>query len=276
MMNDWMKVIGGMVLFLILFFALGQIPRGMASVSSKEIMAPDEDFIETAFGINMKMMYVEGGEFLMGGTPEQGEDAYDDEKPIHKVALDAYYIGAFEVTQGQWEKVMGTNPSYFTKGEDYPVERVSWEDAQAFCRELSRKTGRKYSLPTEAQWEYAARGGKKNESTKYSGSSSIDSVGWYCDNTNQGTYPVGQKHPNALGIYDMSGNVREWCQDWYGENYYADSPLTNPTGPSTGFERVMRGGSWFFNARSCRVSQRGYTNPNLHIALNGFRLCLIP
>lgn len=271
-----MRVVLGTVLFLMSFSAFGQVQRKMPAVSPEGIAVPEGDFIETAFGINMKMVYVEGGEFLMGGTSEQGEDAYDDEKPIRRVMLDSFYIGAFEVTQGQWEKVMGTNPSYFTKGADYPVERVSWEDAQAFCRELSRKTGRKYSLPTEAQWEYAARGGKRNERVKYSGGSSIDSVGWYCDNGGQGTCPVGQKRPNALGIYDMSGNVREWCQDWYGKDYYVDAPLVNPTGPSNGFGRVIRGGSYFFNARSCRVSSRGYINPKLHIAINGFRLCLVP
>lgn len=177
-----------------------------------------QDFVETAAGLNMKMVYVEGGTFLMGATAEQGSEGEDDEQVIRRVRLDSYYIGECEVTQAQWEKVMGTSiqqqrnkadsswPLRGT-GPDYPMYYVSWEEAQAFCQELSRMTGRTYCLPTEAQWEYAARGGKKAEGTKYSGSWSIDAVAWYSSNSGSSTHPVKNKRANGLGLYDMSGNV---------------------------------------------------------------------
>lgn len=212
--------------------------------------------MEMALGINMKMVYVSGGSFTMGATPEQGSDAYDDEKPAHQVSLSGYYIGAYEVTQGQWEKVMGSNPSSFKKGDNYPVENVSWEDAQAFCRELIRRTSKRYVLPTEAQWEYAARGGNRNERAKYSGSDVVDVVAWYDGNSGSSTHPVGTKRSNALGLYDMSGNVREWCADWFDSSYYSSSPTMYPAGPSSGSYRVARGGSWYSYARYCRVSHR--------------------
>ncbi|MDE5612960.1 MAG: formylglycine-generating enzyme family protein [Odoribacter sp.] len=240
-----------------------------------------EDFIETAFGINMKMVYVKGGDFLMGGTSEQGTKADDDEKPIRRVMLDSYYIGAFEVTQGQWEKVMlstvsqqrdkmGKNARLFGVGPDYPMYYVSWEEAQAFCQELSRKTGKTYCLPTEAQWEYAARGGSKSEGTMYSGSQFIDEVAWwYCHKT----HPIGTKRPNELGLYDMSGNVWEWCQDWYGD-YHTDD-VQNPTGSSSGWHRVLRGGSCFAGEEGCRVSFRGYYRSDRY-PVGGFRVVIIP
>ena len=244
-----------------------------------------EDFIETVYGINMKMVYVEGGDFLMGGTSEQGGEAESDEKTIRRVTLNSYYIGAFEVTQGQWEKVMGTSVtqqrnkvnsswSLYGVGPDYPMYYVSWEEAQAFCQELSRKTGKTYTLPTEAQWEYAARGGKKSEGTKYSGSWSIDAVAWYDGNSASSTHPVGTKRPNALGLYDMSGNVWEWCQDWNGD--YRTYDTQNPTGASSGSNRVLRGGSWCGSAGNCRVSNRNNNTPSNRNNNNGFRLVLLP
>ncbi len=254
--------------------ALFKSGGGMPYVARESIEVPGEDFIETVYGINMKMVYVEGGDFLMGGTSEQGGDIDNDEKAVRRVSVDSYYIGAFEVTQGQWEKVMGTNPSNFRKGADYPVERVSWEDAQAFCQELSRKTGKTYCLPTEAQWEYAARGGHKNEGTKYSGSWSIDAVAWYSGNSGQSTHPVGTKRPNVLGLYDMSGNVWEWCSDWYGD--YRTYDTRNPTGASSGTYRVTRGGSWSVNARDCRVSYRSSGTPDYRGSRIGFRVVLLP
>lgn len=249
---------------------LTKIPQSILSTSS----TPKQNFTETVFGINMKMVYVAGGDFMMGGTSEQGSEAENDEKPLRRVTLSDYYIGAFEVTQGQWEKVMGTNPSYFRKGSDYPVENVSWEEARAFCQELSRKTGKNYVLPTEAQWEYAARGGNKNEGTKYSGSVSVDAVAWYDGNSGSSTHPVGTKRPNVLGLYDMSGNVWEWCSDWYGA--YPSTPQTNPVGPSSGSFRVYRGGSWGSNAGRCRVSFRGSNSPGYRYFYLGFRVALLP
>ena len=221
--------------------------------------------------VEFEMVYVEGGTFTMGGTSEQGSDAFDDEKPTHRVTLSAFHIGKYEVTQGLWREVMGSNPSLNKAGDDYPVERVSWEDCQEFVRKLNARTGLKFRLPTEAEWEYAARGGRKSRGYKYSGSNSLGDVAWYEANSGGGTHPVGRKSPNELGLYDMSGNVWEWCQDWYGD--YGSSSQTDPAGPSSGSIRVMRGGGCDY-ARRCRVSYRincvpGYRNFN-----SGLRLVL--
>ena len=218
------------------------------------------------------MVYVSGGTFTMGATSEQGSDAFNREKPAHSVTLSGYYIGKYEVTQELWEAVMGSNPSRF-KGDNLPVECVSWNDVQEFLRKLNAMTGKRYRLPTEAEWEFAARGGNSSRGYKYSGSNSLGSVAWYDGNSGSRTHAVGTKSPNELGIYDMSGNVWEWCQDWYGS--YSSSSQRNPKGPNSGSYRVYRGGSWYFNARYCRVSYRNYFTPdfwnNLHL---GFRLAL--
>lgn len=244
------------------------------------------DFVETAVGLNMKMVYVDGGSFLMGATSEQGSDGRDNEKAIRRVSLDSYYIGECEVTQSQWSKVMGTSvvqqrdkvdKSWPLRGEgpDYPMYYVSWEEAQAFCRELSLLTGRTYCLPTEAQWEYAARGGKNNDGTKYSGSWSADAVAWYENNSSSSTHPVKTKRPNSLGLYDMSGNVREWCSDWYGSSYNVNE-TSNPVGPSSGSSRVLRGGSCYYFAQFCRVSCRDYNSPGSRYYNSGFRVVVLP
>lgn len=231
-----------------------------------------EDFTEKVSGVEIEMIYVKGGTFRMGATEEQGDDAYGDEKPVHSVTLSDYYIGKFEVTQGLWKAIMdNNNPSKFQNGDDYPVEKVCWDDIQTFLTKLNELTGKKYALPTEAQWEYAARGGVKSRGYKYSGSNTIDDVAWYDDNYS--THPVGTKLPNELGIYDMSGNVWEWCSDWYGS--YSSESQSNPTGPSTGSGRVLRGGSWFNNARYCRVSNRGHYNPSTRSGDYGFRVVLL-
>lgn len=243
------------------------------------------DFTENTFGINMKMKYVQGGSFMMGCTSEQGGDCESDEKTLRRVTVSDYYIGVFEVTQGQWEKVMGTsvtqqrnkkNPSLSLvgTGSDYPMYYVSWEEAMAFCRELSRQTGKTYTLPTEAQWEYAARGGNQPDGSKYSGSYSVDAVAWYDGNSGSSTHPVGTKRPNALGLYDMSGNVYEWCLDWYGD--YSDYDTENPTGASSGSYRVLRGGCWGSRAQGCRVSYRGNGSPDGRGNIFGFRVVLVP
>ena len=219
------------------------------------------------------MIYVKGGTFTMGATAEQGSDAESDEKPTHSVTLSDYYIGRYEVTQAQWRAVMGSNPSIW-KGDNLPVEDVSWNDIQEFIKKLNAQTGKRFRLPTEAEWEYAARGGNQSKGYKYSGSNKIKDVAWY-DRTSRGKpHPVGQKTPNELGIYDMSGNVREWCQDWYGD--YSSDAQTNPTGPSSGSYRVLRGGSWNYYARFCRVSHRNLNNPDLRISNCGFRLVMEP
>ena len=213
------------------------------------------------------MVRVEGGTFTMGATAEQGSDADDREKPTHQVTLSTYYIGKYEVTQAEWQAVMGTNPSRF-KGNNLPVECVSWDDCQEFIRKLNELTGKQFRLPTEAEWEYAARGGNKSNGTKYAGGSDIDNVAWYGGTT---MHPVGQKRANELGLYDMSGNVYEWCQDWYGD--YSSASQTNPQGPATGDHRALRGGGWGSGARNCRLSYRRINGPGIGSS-NGLRLAL--
>ncbi len=205
------------------------------------------------------MVYVEGGTFMMGGTADQGSDAHDLEKPLHQVTLSAFYIGKYEVTQTEWQAVMGTNHSA-VKGANLPVENVSWNDSQEFIRKLNELTGRNFRLPTEAEWEYAARGGNKSKGYKYSGSNTIDDVAWYKENYDYLFRPVGTKRPNELGIYDMSGSVCEWCQDWYGR--YSSSSQTNPTGPAIGEYKILRGGDVLWGAEYCRVSHRSFTRPD--------------
>ena len=216
----------------------------------------------------IEMVWVSGGTFTMGATSEQGSYAYDSEKPAHIVTLSGYYIGKYEVTQKLWKAVMGNNPSYY-KGDNLPVERVSWNDVQEFIKKLNQMTGKSYRLPTEAEWEYAARGGNNSRGYKFSGSNNIGSVAWYNGST---THPVGSKSPNELGIYDMSGNVWEWCQDWYGD--YSSSSQRNPKGPASGSDRVFRGGSWSNNAGDCRVSYRFSNSPDGRFISLGFRLVL--
>ena len=236
----------------------------------------------TVGGVSFTMVYVQGGSFTMGATSEQGSDAYDNEKPTHRVTLNSYYIGQTEVTQALWQAVMGNNPSDFKGNLQRPVEYVSWDDCQSFIRKLNSLTGQRFRLPTEAEWEYAARGGNKSRGYKYSGSNTIDNVAWHDVNaydvgsssSNYGTHPVATKSANELGIYDMSGNVWEWCQDRYDENYYSRSPQTNPQGPSSGSYRVLRGGSWDYDARCCRVSFRIGDNPDYGSSGLGLRLAL--
>jgi len=224
----------------------------------------------TVGGVTFKMIYVKGGTFTMGCTSEQGDDCYDNEKPSHSVTLSDYWIGETEVTQALWQAVMGGNPSYF-KGDNRPVESVSWSDCQEFIQKLNQLTGRTFRLPTEAEWEYAARGGNYHSGYKYSGSNEIEYVAWYEENQ---THPVKTKQPNALGLYDMSGNVLEWCQDWYGS--YSRASQTNPQGPASGSFRVLRGGGWSGSAWYCRVSYRNYFSPDVRDRYIGFRLSLVP
>ena len=227
----------------------------------------------TVKGVSFDMVYVEGGSFDMGATYEQVDNALDNEKPVHRVTLSGYYIGMYEVTQELWEAVMGSNPSYHAASQ-YPVESVSWNDCKEFVSRLSSLTGMIFRLPTEAEWEYAARGGNKSLHYKYSGSDNIDDVAWYWDNSGKKTHAVGTKSPNELGIYDMSGNVWEWCSDRYGD--YSAGAQTNPQGPSAGSDRVLRGGRWGSRARYCRVSNRDYGDPGNSLSRSGLRLVLVP
>ena len=225
----------------------------------------------TVNGVTFKMIRVEGGTFQMGATNEQGSDAYNAEKPVHTVTLSDFMIAETEVTQELWKAVMGNNPSKF-KGTNNPVEQVSWNDCKKFISKLNSLTGQHFRLPTEAEWEFAARGGNKSQHFKYSGSNSIDRVAWYDGNSGKKTHPVGSKDANELGLYDMSGNVWEWCEDWLGD--YSSSPQTNPKGPNDGSIRVDRGGSWCNGARDCRVSDRDGSTPGDRDDILGFRLAL--
>ena len=211
------------------------------------------------------MVYVSGGTFIMGG------DESSDQTPTHSVTLSSYYICKYEVTQALWRAVMGSNPSKF-KGDNLPVEQVSWNDCQTFINRLNSYTGRNFRLPTEAEWEFAARGGNYSRHYKYSSSNYISDVAWYCDNSGNRTHPVGTKQANELGLYDMSGNVWEWCSDWYGS--YSSYSQSNPTGATSGFGRVERGGNWCGLARYCCSSHRSYYAPGNSFDGLGLRLVL--
>ena len=239
--------------------------KNQPSLSASTVTIPVKD------GVSIEMIKVEAGTFMMGATPEM-EFPDDDEKPVHQVTLtNDYYIGKYEVTQALWQTVMESNPSSF-KGNNLPVEQVSWNDCQEFIGKLNSITGRKFRLPTEAEWEYAARGGKKSRGYQYSGSSNISDVAWYNGNSGSKTHLVGTKQANELGLYDMCGNVLEWCQNWYGS--YVSSSQTNPTGAVSGSYRVIRGGSWYSSARFCRSSCRDSGTPGIRNSRLGLRLVL--
>ena len=252
-----------------------------------------------------EMIFVQGGTFWMGCTAEQGNDCYSGEYPVHQVTLSSFNIGKYPVTQGQWRALMGTTvrqqPDSDDElrmphgvGDNFPMYNVNWNEAQEFIRRLNEATGKHYRLPTEAEWEFAARGGSKSRGYKYSGSNNMNDVAWYGDNSDNRAHPVGSKFPNELGIYDMSGNVLEWCNDWV--EPYTASPKHNPTGPKnqlpticeteirgsgrrtswvrkcTTFGRVLRGGGWRFNAEASRVTNRNNLEPDRRYNFVGFRL----
>jgi formylglycine-generating enzyme required for sulfatase activity len=221
-----------------------------------------------------EMMYVDGGAFKMGCTYEQGGNCKNNEKPVHRVTLNSFNIGKYEITQAQWKVIMENDPSSI-KGDDFPVTNVSWDEVQDFIRKLNELTGKKYRLPTEAEWEYAARGGIKSKSYKYSGSNNINEIAWYNDNSENTIHVVGSEQANELGIFDMTGNVSEWCSDWYGN--YSSAAQTNPKGPSTGGQRIIRGGGWNSVPNNSRVSFRNSVSPwnNTYSEL-GFRLACSP
>ena len=227
----------------------------------------------TVNGATFKMINVEGGTFTMGASDNDTE-AYDNEKPAHQVTLSNYSIGETEVTQELWVAVMGNNPSSHKGDMQYPVENVSWVNCQTFIDKLNEMTGKTFRLPTEAEWEYAARGGNMSHGYLYAGSNNIDEVAWYRNNSNAITHPVSSKLPNELGLYDMSGNVYEWCQDWYED--YSSAHQTNPTGPASGVLRIGRGGgaSSFGYAKYCRVTYRDKFSPSYVTYVIGLRLAM--
>lgn len=247
------------------------------------------DQVVTVNGVSFKMIYVKGGTFEMG--TEYGEE---DESPVHSVTVSDFYIGETEVTQALWKAVMGESASYF-RGDQLPMEGISWNDCQEFVKKLNQLTGKKFMLPTEAQWEFAARGGQKSKSYLYAGSNDIEKVAWYWKNSgkshinesdqswaadkimyNDGqTHEVKSKLPNELGLYDMSGNVWEWCQDLYGNYEETGQNIPkDPKGAKIGDARVLRGGSWYFYAQHCRITNRNGNNPEYRYFHIGLRLVL--
>ena len=222
-------------------------------------------------GVDFKMVSVLGGTYTMGATIKQGSDATDSEKPAHQVTVSSFSIGQIEVTQALWQAVMGSNPSDFSGDLQHPVEMVSYNDCLQFITKLNQLTGKQFRLPTEAEWEYAARGGIKSKDFKYAGSDDATAVSW-CSSNAERTQQVAQKNPNELGLYDMSGNVWEWCSDWYG--VYSSEQQTNPEGPDSGSNRVCRGGGWHSDPSGCRVTSRTYNAPTKTNNRIGFRLVL--
>lgn len=235
-------------------------------------MAAERTAQQALAELDGQMVRVEGGCFIMGCSSEQGSDCRDQEKPSHRVSVGTVYLSKYEVTQALWQAVMGSSPSIYADCPQCPVERVGWNEAQAFIVKLNARTGRTYRLPTEAEWEYAARGGNKGRGTKYAGSEDLDSVAWYDEIIGGKAHPVGQKAANELGLYDMSGNVQEWCSDWYWEDYYWSSPSADPPGPSSGQYHVARGGSWDHGASLCRVASRDWSARDYRFPHVGFRL----
>jgi formylglycine-generating enzyme required for sulfatase activity len=248
--------------------------RTLYVTQDKEADEANNEYTQQTFtvqGVSFTMIPVMEGTFSMGATSEQ-QNPDSDENPIHQVTLSSYYIGETEVTQALWMAVMGANPSYF-KGDNRPVERVSWNACQTFINKLNALTGKNFRLPTEAEWEYAARGGRISQGYQYSGSNNVSEVAWYTDDASQ-TCVVKTKAPNELGIYDMSGNVWEWCQDWYSSSSYNSEDASNPQGPTSGSKRVSRGASWYDNAWSCRSARRNPLSPSLQTFNLGLRLAL--
>ncbi|MDX1942862.1 MAG: formylglycine-generating enzyme family protein [Saprospiraceae bacterium] len=220
-------------------------------------------------GTSFELIRIEGGSFRMGNDDES---AYRWEKPAHLVHAPSFHLGKYPVTQALWESVMGENPSYF-KGSNRPVEQVSWDDVQIFIEKLNKITKRNYRLPSEVEWEYAARGGKQSKGFQFSGGNKLKEVGWYRENSHDETKPVGLKLPNELGLYDMSGNVREWCADAWHENYEGapeDGSVWTTGGDQA--RRVVRGGSWSSLDDSCRVSNRYFSLADIRSYYRGFRL----
>jgi len=265
----------------IMLVAVIMLQCGACSIEEETTEA---DFIEERYGI--EMVYVNGGTFMMGCTPEHSGDCDDREKPAYEATLSDFYIGKYEVTQKQWREIMGTDlrqqlntaigieAPLSGKRDNNPMYYVSWEDAREFIERLNEETGKSYRLPTEAEWEYAARGGNQSRLYKYSGSDNVGAVAWFSDNSKSTTHPVGTKEANELGIHDMSGNVNEWVSDWYGD--YSGKPQMNPAGPESGKYpyRVFRGGSWFNGAWYARVSYRNAGGSRGRTGDVGFRLAL--
>ena len=244
----------------------------VSSGVKKQHPRPLSKEIVTANGVSFTMVKIDGGKFTMGATKEQGNDAFEDEKPAHEVILPDFWIGETVVTQELWWAVMGSNPSYFQTSPRNPVEQITWNDCLEFINKLNRLTGKNFRMPTEAEWEYAARGGQESKGFKYAGGDALEEVAWTDENSQSVTHPVAQKKSNELGLYDMSGNVWEWCKDWKGP--YSLEVESNPQGPSSGTGRIYRGGSWNSSAWNCRVSYRNRNAETYRSSYLGIRLVM--
>lgn len=248
----------------------GELPEELIEEEEEESI--DKHYVSVG-NVSFAMISVEGGTFDLGATPEQGLYAAFDEKPSIQVTVSSFYLAEVPVTQAIWTTIMGDNPSHF-KGDNLPVERVSWEDCQEFIKRLNIQTGIKFRLPTEAEWEYAARGGQHSRHHKYSGADDNDKSDylWFKENSQSLSHEVKTKLPNELELYDMNGNISEWCGDWYFNSYANNGERVNPKGPSSGVAKVYRGGSWDDKAMNCRVSKRFSMNPIFKNKLVGLRL----
>jgi len=267
---------------LVVLVAVGSVAVATAAdpkeSGGKTKSPPKELTVDLGKDVKLELVLIPAGEFLMG-SPDSDKDADADERPQHRVRITKpFYMGKYLMTQEQWEAVMGNNASYF-KGPKNLVEDVSWDDCQQFLDKLNKRQGNpagKFVLPTEAQWEYACRAGSKTRYCIGDDASKLDEYAWYAKNSDEKTHPVGEKKPDVWGLYDMHGNVWEWCQDWYDDGYYAKSPTDDATGPATGSDRVDRGGSWRSIAGSCRSARRFGDRPGLRYDDLGFRVALVP
>jgi formylglycine-generating enzyme required for sulfatase activity len=229
--------------------------------------------VDLGSGVSMRLVEIKPGTFMMGSRAS--EPNRSDDETQHEVTISkAFWLGQTEVTQAQWHAVMGTNPSEFEGNPTHPVDEFSWNDAQEFCRCLSQKTGMTFRLPTEAEWEYACRAGTTTAYSFGDDASRLGQHAWFGDNSGRSTKPVGTRKPNAWGLYDMHGNVWEWCSDWYGE--YPSGAATDPQGPRSGTHRVLRGGSWNLSSQYCRAANRNYDDPGSLISRFGFRVAMTP
>jgi formylglycine-generating enzyme required for sulfatase activity len=263
-----MKTIQVMLVTGFLMLAVSPTAFGAGQPVAKQMPTASGPIKDKTTG--MGLVAIKGGCFQMGESSGNGEL---DEKPVHKVCVSDFRMGKFEVTQGEWLKIMGTNPSQNVKcGLDCPVDNVSWNDAQEFIQLLNKQGKANYRLPTEAEWEYAARGGGKLE--RFAGSDTPNTVAWLDINSKGSIHPVGRLKANSLGLYDLSGNVVEWCDDWYGNDYYNVSPEQDPTGPTSGSTRVLRGGGYDDGLSSLRTVNRRYDEPDNNYKSYGFRLVL--
>jgi formylglycine-generating enzyme required for sulfatase activity len=271
-------VTGSFIAFILIFFYVNQSiaqdtyqksKRKKKNKSSIVVPTVSQAFLDS---IRENMVWVTGGSFVMGNNISE-----PDERPAYEVVIDGFAISRYPVTQRQWMVIMERNPSDFPGCDQCPVDKVSWDDAQVFIQKLNVLTGKEYTLPTEAEWEYAAKGGRDAPGNfRYAGSDDIDSVGWYAGNSGRMPHPVGQKKPNELGLYDMTGNVWEWCQDWYAKFYYEQNESNNPQGPPSGSGRVRRGGSWYTQSTNCKTSTRNNVRQDYFDDIGGFRLAQYP